>query len=152
MINIGVLSDTHITLLDELSPGIVKGLNDVDWIVHAGDFVGLRVLEGLRSLKPVKAVRGNMDSFEIRDLLPDTDVFKVKGKSIGIVHGSGPPWGIEQRVREKFGDVDVIIYGHSHEARNELYKGALLFNPGQCKNSYGLLKIGEDVAAEIIRV
>ena len=152
IIKIGVLSDTHLNSLDELSPEIIEGLADVDWIVHAGDFIGLQVLEGLSRLKKVKAVRGNMDSFEIRNLLPDTDIFEVKGKTIGIVHGSGPPWGIERRVREKFGEVDVIIYGHSHEARNEVYKGALLFNPGQCKKSYGLLKIDQDIAAEIIRV
>ena len=149
---IGVLSDTHVNSLDEISPEIISALADVDTIVHCGDFVGLPVLEGLRSLKEVKAVRGNMDSSEIRGLLPDTEEFVVSGKTVGIVHGSGPPWGIEQRVREKFGQVDVIIYGHSHEAKNEVHNGVLFFNPGRCIKSYGILKINGDVTADIIYV
>ena len=149
---IGVLSDTHVSSLDEISPEIIKGLEEVDLIVHAGDFVGLRVLEGLRNINQVKAVRGNMDSFEIKNLLPEKDIFMAQDKRIGIIHGSGPPWGIEQRVREKFGEVDIIIYGHSHEAKNEVYEGVLLFNPGQCSESYGILNIDKDSTAEIIRI
>jgi putative phosphoesterase len=152
IMKLGILSDTHVNSLDEISPKIVDALADVDLIIHVGDFVGLKVLEGLREIKEVKAVRGNMDSFEIRNLLPDTDVFAVKGKKIGIIHGSGPPWGIEHRVREQLGELDIIIYGHSHEARNEVIEGVLLFNPGQGNKSYGILTIDKGVAAEIISI
>ena len=149
---IGILSDTHVNSLDEISPTVMKALSGVDLIVHAGDFVGLRVYEGLSELKQIKAVRGNMDSVEIKNLLPETEVFVAKEKTIGLVHGSGPPWGIEQRVMEKFGEVDIIIYGHSHEAKNGVFKGVLLFNPGPWNNSYGILNIDKDVTAEIIRI
>ena len=149
---IGVLSDTHVNSLNEISPVIVNALADVDLIIHTGDFVGFNVLEGLSKFKEVKAVRGNMDSIEIRNLLPEIAIFVVKGKTIGIIHDSGPPRGIEQRVREQFGEVDIIVYGHSHEARNEVFEGVLLFNPGPGNKSYGILKIDRDVAAEIIEI
>ena len=152
IMKIGVLSDTHVDSLYEISPVVVNALADVDLIIHTGDFVGLKVLEGLRKLKEVRAVRGNMDSFEIRDLLPETDICVANGKRIGIIHGSGPPGGIEQRVREQFGEVDIIIYGHSHEARNEVFEGVLLFNPGPGNKSYGILKIDTNVTAEIISI
>jgi len=51
---IGILSDTHVNSLDEISPTVMKALSGVDLIVHAGDFVGLRVFEGLSKLKQIK--------------------------------------------------------------------------------------------------
>ncbi len=59
--------------------------------------------------------------------------------------------GLAGRVRGEFDDVDVIIFGHSHASCNERIKGALMFNPGRCRDSYGLLTIAEDIKAEIVR-
>lgn len=148
---IGVLSDTHLHLPEELPHSIVEALADVDLIVHAGDFVELEVLEGLRRLGEVKAVHGNMDSTEIKSILPEREQFVINGKRIGIIHGWGAPWGIERRVREKFDEVDIIIYGHSHQSRNKVIEGVLFFNPGQAKHSFGILEIGEDVSGAIIK-
>jgi uncharacterized protein len=127
---IGVLSDTHIHLAEEISPEVVKAFSNVDLIVHAGDFVGSQVLEGLKRLGEVKAVHGNMDSMELRGLLPEKELLVAGGKKIGIIHGWGGPEGIEQKVRERFGDVDIIIYGHSHRANIERIGDVLFFNPG----------------------
>ena len=149
---IGVVSDTHLRSYKELPRGTIGAFSKVDLIVHAGDFVEMEVFEGLRQLGEVKAVRGNMDSAELKSLLPEKELFIVNGKRIGVIHGSGAPWGIEHRVREKFEDVDVIIYGHSHVARNEVIGGILFFNPGQARHSFGILEIGEDVKGEIIEV
>ncbi len=68
---IGILSDTHLRSFDELPGDILLALSEVDLIVHTGDFVMLSVLNGLRNLGEVKAVRGNMDSPDIRDVLPE---------------------------------------------------------------------------------
>jgi|SRR4030042_4212775 len=149
---IGVLSDTHIHLAAEIPAEVVKAFSKVDLIVHAGDFVGLQVLEGLKRLGEVKAVRGNMDSMELRGLLPEKELLTAEGKKIGIMHGWGGPEGIEQKVREQFDDVDIIIYGHSHRARNERIGGVLFFNPGPGHRSFGILTIGEDVRGEIIKI
>lgn len=149
---IGVISDTHARTLNEIPAPVLKALAEVDLIVHAGDFTERVVLEGLRAMAEVKAVCGNMDSGEIREMLPAKETFVVNGKRIGLVHGTGGPWGIARRIRDMFGELDIIIYGHSHEASNQLIGQSLLFNPGRCRDSYGILEIGDHITAEVIRL
>ena len=149
---IGVISDTHVTTVDEIPARILRALAEVDLIVHAGDFTQKAVLDGLRTLGEVKAVAGNMDSGVLKEILPRKELFVVGGKKVGLVHGSGGPWGIAGRVRKLFSDVDLIIYGHSHVAFNQYVKGSLLFNPGRARDSFGLLTIDDGVKAEIITV
>jgi putative phosphoesterase len=149
---IGVLSDTHIHLADEIPAQVISAFSTVDLIVHAGDFVGSGVLEGLKRLGEVKAVHGNVDSMKLRSLLPDKVVFIAGGKKIGITHGWGGPEGIEYRVKELLGDVDIIIYGHSHRAKVEQIGKILFFNPGPGLMSFGILTIDGDVKGEIVRI
>ena len=149
---IGVLSDTHIHLAEEIPQGIVRALSNVDLIVHAGDFVDVAVLEGLKRLGEVKAVHGNIDSMKLRSLLPEKEHLVAGGKKIGIIHGWGGPEGIEQKIRTRFEDVDIIIYGHSHRARIERIGDVLFFNPGPGFYSFGILTIEEEVKGEIIKI
>ncbi len=149
---IGIISDTHVKTLDELPATIITALAGVDLIIHAGDFTELPVLEGLRQLGAVKAVCGNMDSAELKRTLPQKELFVVNRKKVGLMHGWGAPWGIADRVREMFGDVDIIVFGHSHQPCNEYIGGSLLFNPGRASDSFGLLTIDDEVTAEIIKV
>jgi hypothetical protein len=149
---IGVISDTHVKTFDELPAPIITVLAGVDLIVHAGDFTERPVLEGLRRLGAMKAVCGNMDSAELKRTLPQRELFIVNGKKIGLIHGWGGPWGIADRVREKFSDVAIIIFGHSHQTCNQYIGGSLLFNPGRASDSFGLLTIDDEVRAEIIKV
>jgi len=149
---IGVISDTHVKTFDELPAPIITALAGVDLIVHAGDFTERPVLEGLRRLGAMKAVCGNMDSAELKRTLPQKELFIVNGKKIGLIHGWGAPWGIASRVREKFSDVAIIIFGHSHQTCNQYIGGSLLFNPGRASDSFGLLTIDDEVRAEIIKV
>jgi uncharacterized protein len=151
-VRIGVLSDTHIHLAEEIPAEVIKAFSNVDLIVHAGDFVGSEVLEGLKRLGEVKAVHGNVDSMKLRSLLPEKEIFVVGNKKIGITHGWGSPDGIEKRVKELLGDVDIIIYGHSHRAKVEQIGGVLFFNPGPGYRSFGILTIGEDVKGDIIKI
>jgi len=85
-------------------------------------------------------------------MLPSKELFTVNGKRIGLIHGSGGHWGIAERIRPMFDDVDIIIYGHSHKPYSKVIRGSLLFNPGPARNYYGLLTIEEEVKAEIVRV
>jgi putative phosphoesterase len=149
---IGVISDTHVKTFDELPTPITTALAGVDLIVHAGDFTERPVLEGLRRLGAMKAVCGNMDSAELKRTLPQKELFIANGKKVGLIHGWGAPWGIADRVREIFGDVDIIIFGHSHQTCNQYIGGSLLFNPGRASDSFGLLTIDDEVRAEIIKV
>jgi len=151
-LRIGVLSDTHVSSLAELPDKILTTLAEVDMIIHAGDFTTKDVLDGLKQLRGVSAVCGNMDSNELKRLLPEREVLTVGRKRIGVTHGWGGPHGIEDRVGSLFSNVDIIVFGHSHELMNEIINGILFFNPGQARNSFGILTIGEEVKGEIIRV
>jgi putative phosphoesterase len=149
---IGVLSDTHVRSVDDVPQQILAVLAEVDLIVHSGDFVAKDVLDGLKQLGEVRAVRGNMDSEELKRLLPEKDLLTIEGIRIGIIHGWGAPFGIEDRVRGRFDDVDIIIFGHSHHARNKTKEGVLFFNPGRAQDSFGILTIDEEVRGEIIKL
>ena len=149
---IGVISDTHAQSLSELPARLIQALSEVDLVIHCGDFTGGDVLEGLKRLKEVKAVRGNMDSLELRLLLPEKDVLQIQGRKIGITHGYGAPVGAEQRVRRSFDNVDIIVYGHTHMSQNKVIRGILFFNPGPGRRSYGILDIGEQVQGRIVKL
>jgi uncharacterized protein len=151
-VKVAVLTDTHVGSIQELPASMLRALSKADLIVHAGDFTGTAVLEGLRSLNEVRAVCGNMDSLGIRMALPRKDLLTVAGKRIGVTHGRGAPPGIAGRVRAEFDQADVIVFGHSHTTCNEVIGGALMFNPGRCRGSYGLLTIGDDIMAEVVRI
>jgi len=149
---IGVVSDTHATSFTQLPSRVLAALADVDLIIHAGDFVAKDVLDGLKQLGEVKAVQGNMDSDELKRILPEKELLAIEGKRIGIIHGWGSPYGIDDRVGKMFEDVDAIVYGHSHYSQNEVKKGILFLNPGQAKNSFGILTVGEQIEGEIINL
>lgn len=149
---IGVISDTHVRTVSEIPEPIRAALAEVALIVHAGDFTESAVLDGLKALGEVRAVCGNMDSGELKRMLPEKELFVVNGKKVGLTHGSGGPWGIAGRIRQMFDDVDIIIFGHSHEPCHLYLQGSLLFNPGQARDSFGLLTIDDEIRAEIIRV
>jgi len=93
-----------------------------------------------------------MDSGELKKVLPRQDLFTVGGKRVGLIHGWGVPWGLAERVKELFPDVDIIIFGHSHKPANRYIGKTLLFNPGRARDSFGLLTIGEEIKAEILKV
>jgi putative phosphoesterase len=149
---IGAISDTHVASFAEVPNRILHALAGVDLIIHAGDFVARDVLDGLRQLGEVKAVQGNMDSEELKQLLPEKEILEIEGKRMGIIHGWGSPYGIDERVGGMFDNVDIIVYGHSHQAQNEVKNGILFFNPGRAKNSFGILTIGQEVSGEIINL
>jgi putative phosphoesterase len=149
---IGVISDTHAISLAEVPDRILRTLAGVDLIIHTGDFVARDVLDGLKQMGKVKAVQGNMDSDELKQLLPQKETLEIEGRRIGIIHGWGSPYGIDDRVGGMFDNVDIIVYGHSHHAQNEVKNGVLFFNPGRAKNSFGILTIGKEVRGEIINL
>jgi putative phosphoesterase len=103
-------------------------------------------------LKEVKAVHGNMDSRQLKSVLPMKDIVEAEGKRIGITHGSGAPWGIEERVRKVFESdrIDIIVYGHSHRSQNKIINDILFFNPGRTGDSFGIITIDGEAKGEII--
>jgi putative phosphoesterase len=136
MIRIGVLSDTHLTVpTDDFERNVNLAFRDVNIIFHAGDITTKEVLDSLARWD-VRAVQGNMDEFNLKSVLPDKRVEEVEGKRIGIIHGWGGPYGIEELVMKEFRDVDAIVFGHSHIPLNIVKKGVPLFNPGSFRGRY----------------
>ena len=149
---IAVLADTHANRLEHLHRKAIDALSTADLIIHAGDFTDLQLLKELRQLREVKAVHGNMDSKQLKSVLPVKEIVEIENKRIGITHGSGGPWGIEERVRKVFESdrIDIIIYGHSHRSRNKVINDILFFNPGKAADSFGILTIDGEAKGEII--
>jgi len=149
---IAVLADTHVDKLEYLPKKIIDALSTVDLVIHAGDFTDVRLLNELKQLNEVKAVHGNMDSRELKSVLPIKEIVETKDKRIGITHGSGAPWRIEERVRKVFESdrIDIIVYGHSHRPQNKVINDVLFFNPGKAADSFGILTIDGEAKGEII--
>jgi putative phosphoesterase len=133
----------------------------MDLIVHAGDFTGKRLLNGLRKFGDFKGVYGNMDFPSVREELPKNLTLELKGFKIGVTHPSegGPPFELEKRLKKKFEQVDAIIHGHTHFPKNEVVDGILYFNPGSITGkfpahhkTFGILEIDKKVKGRIVKL
>jgi putative phosphoesterase len=119
--HVGVISDTH----GVLRPEAVTALRGVHRIVHAGDIGAPDVLDALRALAPVTAVRGNNDRGGWAAALPATDVLEVGGLSLYVLHD------LHELDRDpRAAGFAAVIAGHSHQPRQEARNGVLYFNPG----------------------
>jgi len=127
-----VLADTHIRRgsTRRLSDAVYRHLEDADLILHAGDVVVDDVLAELSGFATVHAVLGNND-LELVGLLPETRTLELADVRVAMVHDSGPTTGRAGRLRRRFPDADVVVFGHSHvPADAEGLDGQILFNPG----------------------
>ena len=156
---IGVISDTHLKGHDIWLERIVeKYFSDVELILHAGDIVELSVLDIFRG-KEVYAVRGNMDSASVRRSFPEKLILEVEGHKIGLIHGWGMPYGMEDKLIKEFEGIECLVYGHTHQATNKMKDNVLFFNPGSPtdhlfarQNTLGILEIGETITGKIIKI
>lgn len=160
---IGVISDTHIPDRATAIPAkILQDFKTVDLIIHAGDLVDLSVIEQLKKSCPnIKAVRGNMDPAEVRSEFPEKEIIQAGNYRIGVMHGSGAPVHLVDFLTRAFKDdnVNIIIFGHSHNPFNEKKGNILFFNPGSATdkifaayNSYGIIEINDKVEATVIKL
>src|SRR4029079_9714101 len=120
MFKIGIISDTH----GLLRPEAERGLMGVDHIIHAGDVGRPEIVDALREIAPVTAIRGNVDSGEWAREYADTELVRLAGKSIYVLHDL-KTLHIEARA-----GVDVVVSGHSHVPKIESIGGILYLNPG----------------------
>src|SRR3954449_1977359 len=120
MFRIGIISDTHGLLRIEAE----QRLAGVDHIIHAGDIGCPEIVEALRQIAPVTAIRGNVDSGEWAREYPDTKLVRLAGKSIYVLHD------LKTLKADPGAGVDVIISGHSHMPKIDTVGGVLYLNPG----------------------
>jgi len=119
-LRVGVISDTH----GLLRPEALRALRGSDVVVHAGDIGGAEILDALRAIAPVLAVRGNNDREPWARSLPVEVALDLGGVPVAIVHDLNTltPAAAEGAA--------VVVCGHSHQPRKEVVGGVLYFNPG----------------------
>lgn len=118
---IGVISDTH----GLLRPEALTALRGVEHILHAGDVGDIAILDALREIAPVTAIRGNVDVAGACAELPATDVVELGGQLFYLVHSVN-----DLDINPKAADVAMVVSGHSHKPKVEVKNGVIYFNPG----------------------
>jgi hypothetical protein len=157
------LSDTHAPRYWKSCPGAVaRLLRGADLILHAGDVCVPEVLTELAGFAPVHAVLGNNDGPAVADWgAPETLELDLAGLRVAMIHDSGAKPGRTRRMRRRFPDADLVVFGHSHIPLDETGDGIRIFNPGspsdkrrQPHGTVGELRIsrGRVTSARIIPV
>ncbi len=98
-------------------------LQGCDAIVHGGDIGKREVLDELREIAPVTAIRGNIDTWATD--MPDSDVIEVESRRFFIVHDVN-----ELNIDPRAAGFDMVISGHSHKPKVIEVDGVLFLNPG----------------------
>ena len=148
---IGVISDTH----SLVRPEAVDALRGVELVLHAGDIGNSQVLEDLKAIAPVVAVRGNNDKGSWAEGLPQWEVVEVGSVFIYMLHDLN-----EMDMRPTRAEFQVVISGHSHRPLIDDRKGVLYVNPGSAGPrrfslpvSIARLKVvGDSVNAELVEL
>lgn len=134
MMIVAVISDTHMPRGARALPeAFVQRIAAADLLLHAGDFATVEVLRDLERIgPPLAGVHGNVDSAELRRLLPEERIVEVGEARIAMLHDAGPSAGRLERMRARFGGrADALVFGHSHLPLHERADdGFQIFNPG----------------------
>ena len=118
---IGLISDTHGLLREEA----LHALRGSDLIVHAGDVGKPEILDRLRDLGPVVAVRGNVDEGDWAMQLPLTHVVEADGATIYVLHDL-----LQLDLDPLVAGFQVVVSGHTHQPHQTKRAGVLFVNPG----------------------
>jgi putative phosphoesterase len=120
-VSVGVISDTH----GLLRPEAVRALRGSDLVLHAGDVGKPEVLDGLRAIAKVVAVRGNNDRGAWARSLPATETLRIGGAVVHLVHDLA-----ELDVDPAAAGFTAVISGHSHRPSRSVRDGVLYLDPG----------------------
>ena len=139
---IGVISDSHGLLRPEVAPAFAG----VERILHLGDVGKASILEELKKIAPVTAVRGNVDQTGLCRELPETEVVMIGGRYVYMLHDLGA-----LHLDPAAGKFAAVLSGHTHIPNFYTRKGVLYFNPGSCGPrrfqlpvTVGLLEVREE--------
>jgi putative phosphoesterase len=118
---VGVISDTHGLVREEA----LAALQGSELIIHAGDIGNPAVLDRLRAIAPVHAVRGNNDRDAWASALPLTEVVEFGGIYAYLLHDIA-----DLDIDPSAAGMAAVITGHSHKPVAEIRDGVLFLNPG----------------------
>ena len=143
-----LISDTH-GYIDEK---IIKYANQVDEIWHAGDIGDISVTDTLKTIKPLKAVYGNIDNQKIRSEFPLHNRFLCEKVDVWITHIGGYPKKYNPKIIDELrsNTPDLFICGHSHILKviNDKELNLLHINPGAI-GKHGLHNVRTMIQFEI---
>lgn len=127
-----VLADTHAPRRwKSCPPRVAEHLEQADVILHAGDVCTANVLDELSRFAPVHAVLGNNDGPDVAAWgAPEPLELTLDGLRIAMIHDSGHADGRPARMRNRFPDADLVVFGHSHIPMDTTASGIRIFNPG----------------------
>jgi len=148
---VGVISDTH----GLLRPEALTALAEAEHILHAGDVGDARILDTLREIAPVTAIRGNTDQWGECAELPATDVVELGGRLFYLVHSL-----TDLDINPAVAGVAAVVSGHSHKPSLDERGGVMYLNPGSAGPrrfnlpvTVALMTVSEDkVSARIVEL
>jgi putative phosphoesterase len=132
-VSVVFLSDTHVPKrARDLPASLWDRIDTADVVVHAGDWVDVALLDELeRRAARLVGVFGNNDHGALRVRLPEVARADIGGLRVAVVHETGSAQGRELRCAQRFPDVDLLVFGHSHIPWDTTAPGGLrLLNPG----------------------
>jgi hypothetical protein len=129
---LAIISDTHLPRGGRSLPSrCVELCRGATAILHAGDLIGIEILELLRTLgPPVHAIHGNVDDERVRAVLPARAEIAFGAVKVGIVHNPGPARDRAERLTRRFPGCDAVVFGHTHVPEHDRHGPVQIFNPG----------------------
>jgi hypothetical protein len=152
-----VLSDTHAPRRwKSCPPAVAAQLRGTDRILHAGDVCTAAVLAELEQYAPVTAVVGNNDGPDVAAWgAAETAALTLAGLRVAMIHDSGPAAGRLPRMRARFPEAGLVVFGHSHIPLDAAAGALRVFNPGsptdrrrQPHGTLGVLHVADGILVE----
>ncbi|MGY2703427.1 metallophosphoesterase family protein [Nocardioides sp. HB32] len=133
MTSLLLLADTHVPRrARDLPVEVWHAVDAADVVVHAGDWVDVALLDDLEArARRLVACYGNNDGPALRERLREVARADIDGLRLAVVHETGGRDGRERRCASAYGEVDVLVFGHSHIPWDTTAAtGLRLLNPG----------------------
>lgn len=135
-VKVGIISDTH----GLLRPEVLEILKTCDCILHGGDVNKPEILDELRLLASIYAVRGNNDR-EWADSLSKSLFFEIDGVKFFMVHNKKDvAWDLK--------DTQVVVFGHTHKYMEKMIDNRLWLNPGSC----GKRRFDQEITMAVMKI
>jgi putative phosphoesterase len=127
-----ITADTHVPdFARSLPRELLRAAERAEVILHAGDATSADVLAELAAFAPVHAAIGNIDSWDVAEwgARPEVEI-ELAGVHVSMIHDAGPREGRLRRLRRRFPDAGLVVFGHSHIPLDEEDGAFRIFNPG----------------------
>lgn len=156
---IAIISDTHLKKNTGQLDDLISEFQNMDLVIHAGDYGDPWVLKYLQEHFKFIGVWGNTDDHTIKEALPEKLIVQFGAYRVGICHAHGKGKTTMERAYSNFNNeqVDIIIFGHSHQPIISTKNKVLMLNPGSLTNkrkerwfTYIVLSVNQNLQAALM--